>query len=155
MCSYSIELFCWSASIYHWLVTITSHCFISIYPHSKTMYPNNKGLFQDNALCIRSKLFRNNIRGILETFDKWCGPSDSLDMSPSENLCDVVKRSICIQDPAPTNIRELWTATEREYISESLPSCLNHLWNWCYTELSHFDGLKVFLYVLIACLTAW
>jgi hypothetical protein len=111
-------------------------------PFMDFMYPHNDGIFQqDNAPCHRAGVVQNWLEEHSGEFRRMVWPPRSPDMNPIEHLWDVVERSIRTQNPAPTNIRELWAAIQTAWLNIS-PESSVHLWNRCHVELLHFAGLE-------------
>lgn len=75
---------------------------------TKSMYPNSHWLFHQKYVpCHRAQVARNELRSILETL-----PNCVACITPVDYLWGVDVKFIPIQDPATTNIREIWTSFE-------------------------------------------
>lgn len=82
---------------------------------TESMYTNNHWLFHQKYVpCHRAQVARNQL-SILETL-----PNCVACMTPVDHLWVVDVKFIPIQDPATTNIRELWTTTKVAWFNLSL-----------------------------------
>ncbi len=107
-----------------------------VHPFMTTMYTSSDGYFQqDNAPCHKAQIISDWFLEHDNEFTLLKLPPQSPDLSPIEQLWDVVEREIHILDVQPANLQQLrdaimsiWTNISEEcfqHLVESMPRRIN------------------------------